>query len=629
MLDLSRLSPAQRQAVLAGDGPLLIVAGPGSGKTTVLAARIAYLVAARGVPPTSVLAIAFSTRATRELRARLGGLLGAAARRVEVTTFHAFGLRVVRQWSETLGWGPGPVAVYADDEARRLLKQVAGEVGIDFERWPLRELAARLERYRLATEPDAPEPEAPLAALAERYEAMLRRRGALDYPAMLALPLRLFAERREALRLLQDSYRYILCDEYQDVCAAQYRLLTLLAARHRNLVVVGDPRQTLYGWRGADVRFLLAFERDFPEARVLSLDQNFRATGRLVDLANALGAPLPYGRRLWTDNPSGEPARLHVAAHEQAEADFVAAEIARLCAEGRVEHPGEVAVLYRTNQQAHHLALALRQRRLPYRVRGTGDLFARREVRDAVAYLRLAQNPQDAAALARIVNTPPRRLGRLAEIVRVAPVPARELTDLARRLGAAASAAVAALVALIDEFHARSAELPPALLLDLVLERSGYRAWLEGQADGAVRLAHLAELRALAERAEGGLGAWLADLQLGEDVAAGPEGAERVVLTTIHGAKGGEWRVVFVVGLEEGLLPHARALLGDPTEGDGVEAERRVAYVAVTRPREGLYLLCCRSRRRGERTEPRRPSRFLRGLPLDLVDTIERVEQAA
>ncbi len=623
MLDLSRLSPAQRQAVVAGDGPLLIVAGPGSGKTTVLAARIAYLVTARGVQPTSVLAVTFATKASRELRARLAGLLGAVARGVDVTTFHAFGLRVVRQWGEVLGWGPGPLAVYGADEARRVLRDVAGELGLDLEQWPLWDLAARVDRYRLAAEPGPAPSGLPLPALAERYEAVLRRRGAVDYPAMLAEPLRLFAEHPAALRVLQDSYRHVLCDEFQDVCAAQYRLLQLLAARHHNLGVVGDPLQTLYGWRGADTRFLAAFERDFPDARVVSLDQNFRATGRLVDLANALGTPLPYGRRLWTDNPPGEPARLHVASDEEAEAAFVAAEIARLCADGRVSGPGEVAVLYRTNEQAHRLALALRERRLPYRVRGPGDLFARREVRDAVAYLRLAHCPDDAGALARIVNVPPRRLGRLAETLRAALVPVRELPALARSCGAAAVASAEVLVALIAELHARSTGWPPAPLLDLALERSGYRAWLAGQPDGAGRLAHLDALRALATHAEGGLGTWLAELQLGEDVAAGPGAAEGVVLTTIHGAKGGEWRVVFVAGLEEGLLPHARALLDDGPEGEGVEAERRVAYVAVTRPREGLYLLCCRTRRRGARREPRRPSRFLRGLPL------ERVERAA
>ncbi|MGE3795878.1 MAG: ATP-dependent helicase [Dehalococcoidia bacterium] len=619
MLDLSRLSPAQRDAVLVADRPLLILAGPGSGKTTVLAARIAYLVTARGIPPTSVLALTFSTKATRELRARLGGLLGAAARSVDVTTFHALGLRIVRQWSEAIGWGTGPLAVYGDGEARRVLREVTGELGFDPKRLPLRHLAARLERYRLEGEP-AVGHTAQLAAFAERYEALLRRRGAVDYPAMLSLPLRLFAARHEALRLLQDSYRHVLCDEFQDVCAAQYRLLKLLAERHRNLVVVGDPLQTLYGWRGADSRFLLEFERDFPEARVIGLDQNFRATGRLVDLANTLGAPLPYGRRLWTDNPPGELARLHAADDDGAEAAFVAAEIARLCADGRVAHPGEVGVLYRTNQQVHRLALALREHRLPYRVRGAGDLFARREVRDAVAYLRLAHSADDGAALARIVNTPPRRLGRLAAALRTSSARAGELPSLARPHGPAAIAGAEALLTLVDELHARGRELPPAPLLDLILDRSGYRVWLEGLPDGAARLRHLAALRDLAEHAEGDLGTWLADLQLGEDVAAGPDEAERVVLTTIHGAKGGEWRVVFVVGLEEGLLPHAHALLADPAARDGVEAERRVAYVAVTRPREGLYLLYTRSRRRGDQSEPRRPSRFLRGLSLDLIE---------
>lgn len=614
MLDLSRLSPTQRQTVLAGDGPLLILAGPGSGKTTLLAARIAYLVSARGVPPTSVLALTFATKAVRELRARLGGLLGAAADGVDVTTFHAFGLRVVRQWGEVLGWGSGPLAVYRDDEARRVLHEIADDLGVDLTRWPLHDLAARLERHRLADEADPAAASAPLAALTERYETVLRRRGAVDYPAMLALPLRLFAARPEVLRLLQDSYRYVLCDEFQDVCAAQYRLLRLLAARHRNLVAVGDPQQTLYGWRGADVRFLRAFQRDFPEARMLSLDQNFRATGRLVDLANALAAPLPYGRRLWTDNPPGEPARLQGVPDEEAKAAFVASTIARLCADGRVAHPGEVAVLYRANWQAEHLALVLRQQRLPYRVRGGGDLFARREVRDAVAYLRLAHDPADPTALARIANVPPRRLGRVAQALRAQPVPAHELQHLAGRFDPPAVAAAEALAALVTELHARSTELGPAALLDLALERSGYRAWLAEQPDGSARLAHLTALRVLATDG-GDLGTWLAALHLGEDLAAADD-AERVLLTTIHGAKGGEWRWVFVLGVEEGLLPHARTLQGAAGEQDRVEAERRVAYVAVTRPREGLYLLCCRTRRRGERPAPRQPSRFLRGLPL-------------
>jgi len=617
-LDLSRLSLDQRRAVLAGDGPLLIVAGPGSGKTTVLAARIAYLVASRGVPPSSILAVAFATKAVRELRGRLGSILGEPGRGVDVATFHAFGLRIVRQWSEALGFGPGPLTVYGKDEALKLLQEAADLVGFDLARSQLSDLAHHLDRLRLGHGPPLPEGKE-LEPLLEAYEELLRRRGVVDYPAMLVLPLRLFSTRPSALRLYQDSYRYVLADEFQDISAAQYGLLRSLAERHRNLVVVGDPRQTLYGWRGADVRFLRDFECDFPEALVLGLDQNFRSTGRIVDLANALGEALEYSRPLWTDNPEGEVALLHMAEDEQAEAAFVAIEIRRLLEAHRIDHPGEVAVLYRTNQQAHELILALGAERLPYRMMGRGDLFSLREVRDAIAYLRLAHNPGDSAALARIANTPPRRLGRLAERLRGRPLPPGEFLALARSHGSIAAGSASSLLALIEDLHARSAELAPAQMLDLALDRSGYSTWLAGQPDASTRLAHLSTLRDLAKRAEGELGGWLADLQLGEEVSDTPDDERRVLLATIHGAKGGEWRVVFVVGVEEGLLPHLRALLLEEDQTEGVQEELRVAYVAVTRPRERLYLTCCRNRRLDGRGEPRRPSRFLRGLPTHLI----------
>jgi superfamily I DNA/RNA helicase len=886
MLDLSRLTPAQRAAVLANDGPLVVVAGPGSGKTTVLAARIAYLISARGAPPASVLALTFATRAARELRLRLCGLLGPAGRQVDVATFHAFGLRLLRRWSDVLGWGPGPLVVYGAAEARSLVGELATTLGLDPGIYPPGELATRVERYRLsgwageavtsrgtgppgsahsggaATSPDAdlvPE-------LAERYEALLRQRGAVDYAAMLALPSRLCDARPDALRALQEAYGYVLCDEAQDVCRTQYGLLRRLAARHHNLTLVGDPMQCLpagtpvrtpggdvpierlrpgdlvtaatghgragaaavddvlsrpfagdlvrvtlksgrilrltpdhtcfarpgsrpadhahdesrrppwaalrvwldsshrsteyevqrpgevartggrvsagtstgvgreaadaaaaesfargaagfadgtevarwaqltrnatfafrpaarlypativpvlqddgigedevvavdrepydgpvfdlnvgrlhnyvacgvvvhnciYGWRGADAGLMLHLAHDFPGARTVRLEHTFRATGHLVELANALGAGLPYGQRLRTDNPPGEAGRLHVAADEQREADFVAAEVARLCAEGRLRRPGEAGVLFRTNRQAHPVVLALRRRRVPYRVQGGADLFARREVRDAVAYLRLAHNPDDRAALARVVNVPPRRLARAAAALRTTPgaVSLPDLPALAAPDGPAATAAARGLVVLVEALHAGSRDRSPADLLTAALDGSGYRAWLAGQPDAAGREAGLAALVALARQGdgEGGLGAWLADLQLGEDVAAGPEAAERLLLTTVHGAKGGEWRVVFVLGMEEGLLPHWRALAlpaGEAAAGrsragaggsggvQGVEEELRLAYVAVTRAREALYLSHCRARRRGDRVEPRLPSRFLRGLPLAAI----------
>jgi DNA helicase-2/ATP-dependent DNA helicase PcrA len=490
MLDLTRLTPEQREVVLAGEGPLLVVAGPGSGKTAVLAARIAYLVLARGVAPEAVLALTSTAAAARRLRARLRAVLAGAASAVPVSTFHALGLGLLRRWPEALGLPPGGPRVCDAPAALGLLRRAARAAGVDPDGWRPLELAAAVERLRRggpAGGPDSdPGSPAALAAVARAYEAGLRGWGAVDYPAMLALPLRLFEARPEALGAARATHRAVLVDEAQDLCPLQYELVRRLAAGHRHLALVADPRQAIYAWRGADVRLLGAFLRDFPEARLVALDQNFRATGRLVGVANALGAALGFPPTLWTANPPGEPARLVEAADERAEARAVAAEVGRLGRERGVP-PADVAVLYRTRRQGAALSAALAERGLPCRVRA------------------------HAAALA-------------AE--------------------------------------------DPAL-------------------------------------------------------AGGESG---VLLATIHAAQGGEWPVVFVAGVEEGLLPHARALTGpagvapapSPSE-EALAEELRVAFVAVTRPRALLYLTRCRARG-SDSPRPRRPSRFLRLLPPGLVD---------
>jgi len=612
VLDLSRLSSEQRQAVLAPDGPLLIVAGPGSGKTTLLAAKIAHLVTWRQVSPQCILALTFATKAARELQTRLLGLLGDQGSVVDVSTFHAFGLRVARTWSYELGMGPGKPVVYAEHEARALLRDVAESLGIDPSGVHLAELAARVERRRLNPQVTTPEHDE-VDALVEAYEDVLRRRCGIDYVGMLTLPLRLFANWPRTLRLYQDAYRAVLVDEFQDVCSSQYALLRELAALHRNLIVVGDPRQSLYGWRGAEPRFMEEFHRDFSEARTVGMSQNFRSTGQIVDLANALGSRLPFDP-IWTDNPGGDAVRLHAAMDEMDEAAFVAKEIQRLIAERVITRLGEVAILFRTNHQAMPFTLALRQHHLPYRVRGTGDLFARREVRDLISYLRLAHNPEDALALARIINVPPRRLSRLADLLREIPVPTSELHDVARPLGRSTVAAAESLVTLVTNLYDRSVDRSIAELIDLTLDSTGYASWLENQPDGQKKVAGVHQLRVVAERSEDDLGTWLAHLQLDEEMDPGSDDENRVLLSTIHRAKGGEWRAVFVVGMEEGLLPHARARDGHPSPPDGIEEELKVAYVAVTRARERLYLTYCQSRQRGGTIHQRHPSRFLQGL---------------
>ena len=501
MLDLTRFTPEQREVVLAGEGPLLVVAGPGAGKTSVLAARIAYLVLVRGVPAEAVLALTFTAAAARRLRARLRAVLAGAAAAVAVSTFHALGLRLLRRWPEAAGFPPGGPRVCDAPATLALVRGAAAAAGLDPDRWRPIELAAAVERLRRSGASGGPggtgpEPDA-LVVLARAYEAGLRRRGAVDYPALLALPVRLLEDRPDLLRAARAAHRAVLVDEAQDLCPLQYALVRALAAGHRHAVLVGDPRQAIYGWRGADPRLLGAFLRDFPEARVLALDQNFRATGRLVGVANALGRALGFPARLWTANAVGERARVLTAPDERAEAGAVAAEVARLCAGGRLT-PADVAVLYRTRRQAAALAAALSARGLPCRVRA----------------------------------------------------------------------------------HA---------------------AALDGDGAG------------------GGPG------------SAG--GGERgVLLATIHAAQGGEWPVVFVAGVEEGLLPHARAVgaMGTTREsvpeasgpGEGLAEELRVAFVAVTRPRSLLYLSHSRARGSGDREgrpRPRRPSRFLRLLPPELV----------
>jgi DNA helicase II / ATP-dependent DNA helicase PcrA len=650
-VDLARFSPQQCAAITAGEGPLSILAGPGSGKTTTLAGRIAYLVSERVVPPTSILAITFTTAAAAGLRRRLGTVLGSAATQVDIRTFHSFGLRVIRSWSEELGFGQLPPAVYGREDARVVLREAAREVGLAVrpehlagEQWDAWALSmAQLERavewYRLQNAGAGNESRADtdvldgdtLADLSAVYERRLEARAAVDYPSMLMLPLRLLDANQQALRMLQDAYHWVLVDEYQDLCRLQAGLLQRLVARHQNLAVVGDPFQSVYGFRGADPRLLTEFPQTFPGAQVLVLEQNHRSTRTIVALANALAAPLGVRPASWTTNPDGPPARLYVADDDNEEAHFIAGELARLLAAGELAQPGQAAVLFRTNAQARAFALALRARGIPVRLRSEADLFACPEVRDLVAYLRLVQSPRDEPALARILNTPPRRLRAVEQAFRKQPVPITELPEWAhRRAGAAARAAVERLLALLDDIHSASRSSRPSEALELVLDRTGYATWLTSTERGRGHLEHVECLRGLLAASEApDLATWLADLHLDEtEAAAADDGA--VPLLTIHASKGREWPVVFIAGWEEGLMPFGRAPSG-PDEASDNE-ERRLAYVALSRSQVQVYLTWCRSRWRGAegqngRREFRQPSRYLRALPSELVHPAARASR--
>ncbi|MBV9359243.1 MAG: ATP-dependent helicase, partial [Chloroflexi bacterium] len=392
-MDVGRFSPAQQAVIQAGEGPLCVLAAPGSGKTTTLAGRIAYLVLERHVSPTSILAITFTTAAAAAMRQRLAGVLGPPAHQVDIATFYALGLRLIRQWSHQLGYGGVP-AVYGRDDARAVLREAAEGLGLAItaddrrrpaDPWavPLGRLAAAVERFRLGAVP-APsagqdlvggfDPDL-LGPLAEAFDAALQQRLAVDFAAMLAAPARLFEAHPQALELLQDAYRWVMVEEFQDTSALQYGLLRQVVARLHNLLVVGDPAQCLYSFAGAEPRNLVEFGRQYPDARTVLLDQNFRSTGHLVALGNAIAAPLGARPDCWTANAAGLPARLHAADDEAAEASFVAAEIGRLLGTGQIAHAGQVAVLVRTNAQTEALALALRAAKIPYHVRADSALL--------------------------------------------------------------------------------------------------------------------------------------------------------------------------------------------------------------------------------------------------------------
>src|SRR5713101_3313729 len=565
-LDIRHFSPNQREVVEAGDGPLSILAGPGSGKTTVLAGRIAYLVEQRGVAAATILAITFTTAAAATLRQRLLGVLGDAAHDLTITTFHALGLRLIKQWSGELGFGDGVPAVYGRDDARVLLREVASVLGLEvapeargreIDPWALSlsKLTLALDRFRLrwndrgrSSEEHDDIDEELLRQLTKAYEAQLHQRGAVDFPSMLTLPLHLFESEPGALRVVQDAYRFVMADEFQDTSDTEFRLLRQVVERHQNLAVVGDPNQAVYGFRGADPSVLLDFPQQYPGARVFPLDQNHRSTGVVVALSNALAAPLESGRESWTSNADGPRARLYTASDEMGESRFVADEIGRLLGSGQIEHPGEVAVLFRTNAQARTLAFSLRTAGLPFRVRADADLFGQPEVRDAVAYLRLAHCPTDGPALARVINVPPRRLRAIEQALRKRPVAVSELPLWAhKRGGPPARQAVAQFLALVENLHQATVDCRPVEALDAVLDRTQYAVWLADQENGRVRLTRIEELRAVMEAsAAPDVATWLTDLHLGD--VDGPADIRAVALSTIHSAKGGEWPVVFVIG---------------------------------------------------------------------------------
>ncbi len=664
---LDGLNPVQREAASAPDGPILVVAGAGSGKTRVLTRRVAYLIASKRVSPFGLLAITFTNKAAGEMKERVASLVGPVARRMWVSTFHSACSRILRREAQHLGLRP-QFSIYDQSDAVRLTDYVRRDLNLDPKRFPPRQLHARISALKndligpaeVSASAFTP-PEQKIADVYTEYQRRLLDASAVDFDDLLMLVVRLFREHPEALERWRHRFRHVLVDEFQDTNVAQWEIVRLLTEEHRNVMVVGDQDQSVYKFRGADYRNLMRFEEVFPESTIIVLDQNYRSTQKILDAANAViannGARKP--KHLWTEQVGGELLTRYQAEDEHDEAAFVLSEITRLTdTEG--QRFGDIAVFYRTNAQSRVVEEGFVRGGIPYKVVGGTKFYDRREIKDAVAYLRALVNPDDEVSWKRIVNTPKRGVGdtsvtKIAAYSHTANLTFRDALREAAVAGVSGKAlgGIRDLLELMVAFEGYTLD-GVAVTLERILDITGYVAELEAERtiEAQGRIENLAELvgvcREFDEALEAGdssllaaivgvgvgldgdqpivaptgldrVQAFLEAISLVTDVDEAPSDDESAVtLMTLHTAKGLEFPVVFITGLEDGVFPHIRSL-GDPEE---LEEERRLCYVGITRAQEHLYLCHAWSRTLFGRTDYYPPSRFLGEIPEELVHAI-------
>ena len=633
---MAPLNPVQYDAVLHEGGPLLVSAGAGSGKTRVLTHRIAHLISDRGVSPFAILAITFTNKAAEEMRARVVELVGPVAERMWVRTFHSACARLLRREAERLGY-PAGFSIYDQSDSVRLTRYVMVDLELDTRRSTPQAVHARIS----AAKGDLLDPESYLetamgpdplrrqtAQVYAEYQHRLQRAGAMDFDDLLTLTVRLFREHPDVLASYQERFRHVLVDEYQDTNRAQNEIVLMLGARHRNVFVVGDADQSIYRFRGASMRNILDFETAFADTTVILLEQNYRSTQNVLDAANAVIANNAdrHPKRLWTDEERGERIIWYRATDEDDEARWVVREIRRLAADGHAL--SDFAVMYRINAQSRALETALNAEDLPYQVIGGTAFYDRREVRDALAYLRAVVNPADEVSLKRVLNVPRRGIGdrsveRLDDWAASAGLPFSEALRRVAEAGVSGTAltGVEKFTALLDEAAGRLAEGPSGVL-DFLLTRSGYLEELyeeveRGSLEAEGRLENLAELLGLAGETEE-VGEFLEQTALVSPTDDLDSGESQVVLLTAHAAKGLEFPVVFLTGLEEGMFPRTQAM-DDPEE---MAEERRLAYVGITRARERLYLSDAERRTMWGTAQFNLKSRFLEEIPAELLEEV-------
>jgi DNA helicase II / ATP-dependent DNA helicase PcrA len=639
---LENLNPVQREAVTHPGGPLLIVAGAGSGKTRVLTSRVGWLIKDQNVSPFEILAITFTNKAADEMKGRVAALVGPVARKMWVSTFHSACVRILRRDGHHLGYSSS-FTIYDQADAERLTGYVLRDENLDTKRFPPRSVHATISAAKndlVGVDQYADRARGPfekrIAQVYREYQRRLVDANAMDFDDLLVRAVELFRAHPQVLEHYQDRFRHVLVDEFQDTNGAQNELVVQLARKHRNICVVGDSDQSVYRFRGADIRNILEFEEKFPDATVIVLEQNYRSTSTILDAANAVIAnnAMRRPKALWTEQVGGELIRRYFAEDEHEESSWVCREMQRLH-ETENQRWGDMAVFYRTNAMSRVLEEQLVRLKIPYRVVGGTRFYDRREVKDALAYLRAVVNPNDEVSVKRVINVPKRGVGdtSLARLDAWATKHSRPFVDALAKaeeagVGGRALAGVTQLVGLLDELRAVGGS--PSGMLEAVLDRTGYAAEL--RADGGVesngRLENLAELVGVAreyeqvavdEGREASVAEFLETVSLVADADQIPEDGSSVVLMTLHTAKGLEFPAVFLIGLEDGVFPHLRSL-GEPDE---LEEERRLCYVGITRARERLYLSHAWSRSLFGSTQYNPPSRFLKEIPEQLTQLVE------
>jgi DNA helicase-2/ATP-dependent DNA helicase PcrA len=636
---LTGLNPAQKEAVEAIKGPVLILAGPGSGKTRVITHRVAYLIKVVGVSPRRIMAVTFTNKAAREMEERLHKLASTAVQNLTLGTFHAICARILRQDGPAIGVDKKFV-IYDDDDQISLIKRSLQDLALDPKQFAPRALQSVISNAK--SQMLGPTDllgksyfEEVTRRVYERYQNLLSDSSALDFDDLLMKTVLLFRQNKEVLDRYQNRYMHIQVDEFQDTNLVQYELVKLLAGKYRNICVVGDPDQSIYSWRAADIRNILNFEKDFPDAKVILLEQNYRSTQLILDAATHVISANKQRKPkdLWTKNEKGQAPYVIETYSEEEEAQWVVNEIDKLVRSKEVK-PGDCVVMYRTNAQSRVLEEAFIRYGMPYRLVAGTRFYERREVKDLIAYLRLIQNPNDSVSLMRVINVPQRGIGErsLDELSRWAQSQGVNEYKALQLLAASgdsenklpfSSRTIKALVgfaAMLENFIKKSKELDVVKLFDLIVEKSGYKQYITALVDGDDRWENILELRGVAQDYKDlgpadGLTAFLESVALVSDVDELPEKTETVTLITLHQAKGLEFPVVFIIGMEEGILPHYKSI-DDPAQ---LEEERRLCYVGITRAKQKVYLVRAFRRHLMGSSEVNKPSRFLMDIPSNLI----------